>query len=869
MLVKRMQIELPRYLPVVACLVLLPLLASPSFAQDKIKVIKIAVTNPSDSPHPAEDIAIPITDLQKIAPDFNPTCAIVTATNASTVEQDAVTLATAELPSQVDDLDGDFKPDELAFQIDLGPRQTRIVTIAYGDQQRIWRLRSDYPARTDARFTLRFDGLAWESERNAWRIYFDKRNAIDLYGKRRDSLQLWIYAMAGYPYHDESPEGRDIYDVGSSMGIGAVGAWVDGQLVKVSDVQDRKYRIIATGPVRAIVELEYAGWNLDGKRVALKSRMTQWAGERGFTHEISSDAPSSTAFVTGITLKRGLAPVTSGSDPSDGVTWLATWGEQVVVTGANAHQTLPGQNLGLAVLTTAAQTSFLSDAQHHLLRFSLTNQRASWYALAAWDQKGTNRRVGEGNSKEMGDRSSYVLPPDGITTRSAFLAAVRQQAARISHPAQVKIVTQSPGPEPAPPDTLATAPSRSYQQGIELLREHVDRNAAKWAPVISSQSPGQVTTSLGDGFFTEGDNSSGEWHKQQGFAWTGSFWIGELWRLYARTKDEKYHKWAELWSSHMIGQEAAQNHDAGFLYFYSSALGFELTHKVAYRESALRAAARLKELYNPETQLIPAWRPKGDDTIIDTMMNLQILWWASCETHDPEWREIGLQHALRSADWLIRPDGSVIQSVHYNPGGNPQQFSLGGSPSQEHKVSIPNHAAVGEEVFTHTHQGFSADSTWARGAAWALYGFTVAYTETHEPRMLDTAQRVADFISANLPADRVPWYDLDDEGVHFRNRDASAGAIMAGGFLRLSEVAADNARRVKYREEGERITQSLIQHYLTPVGANDATPPGLLRHASSTRPQDGPLIYAQYYLLDALLWLDEHSPNKQASPASH
>ncbi|HZQ92421.1 MAG TPA: DUF4861 family protein [Terriglobales bacterium] len=829
------------------------LLAVPALAAGHIKGVKLLVENPGDAARTA-DVVVPIKDLRAVAPDFKPGSAIVTVTDADSIEGDAAVLQAAELPSQADDLDADGKAEEFAFQVPLKPRQKRVVTISYGDEDRIWRLRADYPARTNALFSRKIEGLGWESDLNAWRVYFDPRNAIDLYGKRRLTMQLHIFASPDYGYHYESPEGRDIYKVGDAIGIGSVAALVDGKVVKVADVANRQWRILSSGPVRAIVELEYGGWSVGGQKVTLTSRITQWAGERGFTQAISAQPAFPATYVTGLPLKAGLNPETASTAP---IAWLATWGEQVVAPGPTATEAIAGQNLGLAVLTAAPGASFTSDKENFLVRFALNNGGAEWYTMAAWSEEGSNNRHGFGAQNEQRERQSYVLPSTAMKTRDAFLAVVRAQADAMAHPARVTMLSKSAAAQSAPPDTLHPAHTKTVAEAIDLLRQEIDRTAQKWEPVVSATAPEASATNRGPGFFTEGDNSTGEWTRREGFFWTGSFWTAELWRMYERTRDEKYRRWAELWTSRLAGHEKEQNHDAGFLYFYSTALGFDLTKRPADRESALRAAARLEQLYNPTTQLIPAWDVNGDDTIIDTMMNLQLLWWTTRQTGEQKWRDMGLKHALRSAEWLIRPDGSVIQSVHYNPGDNRQEFTLRGGAPFNNKVTAPNSAAPGEWIFTHTHQGFAADTPWSRGTAWALYGFTVAYGETRDPRLLSAAQRIADFVVQNLPEDSVPWYDFYDEGVRFRNRDSSAAALISGGLLRLSELAPEKDRS-RYRRQGEAIAQSLIDRYLTPVAQGDTTPPGVLRHGSSTRPHDGMLIYGQYYLLDALLWLDAH-----------
>jgi len=615
--------------------------------------------------------------------------------------------------------------------------------------------------------------------------------------------------------------------------------------------------------VRVIVELTYKGWKLAGHEINLTSRMTQWAGERGFEHHVTAEGIDGVTLVTGIVRQPGLQEkVLLPSEAEAAVTRL-WWGHQVVEEGPSATSThmLPDQNLGLAIIARGKDSkSIPDDSLNLLLQPQFVNGKADWYVTGVWDQENTDNLTVNAASADSRIRyGSLAAPRPAPRSFDDFVSFVQETKGRLTRPALVKIVSIDARPQAAPVDTLKPAKKKTYTEAIELLKQSAVRTAEKVEPAISRTNPADAARETGEGFFTEGDNQTGEWKAQKGFFWTGSFWVGELWQLYAKTRDERFRRWAELWNERLLGKEPNENHDTGFLNFYSSVMAYRAAKDPKYREGALRAATRLKQLYNPTTELAASWSVNGDDTIIDTMMNLQIWWWATHETNDTQWRELGLKHALKSADWLIRRDGSVAQSVHYNPGDNRQEFTS--SQGTNNSTKYPNNAKPGEKVFTHTHQGFAADTTWSRGAAWALYGFTVAYSETKDPRLLATAEKVAGYVLDHLPEDGVPWYDFVDEGVHFRNRDSSAAAIIAGGLLRLSELSTEKTKAANYRREGERIVQTLIDRYLTPVSVNDKTPPGVLRHGSSTRPSDGTLVYGNYYLLEDLLWLEEHKRN--------
>ncbi len=271
--------------------------------------------------------------------------------------------------------------------------------------------------------------------------------------------------------------------------------------------------------------------------------------------------------------------------------------------------------------------------------------------------------------------------------------------------------------------------------------------------------------------------------------WTQGFLPGSLWRLFQATGDPAWRVEADRWTRPLEVQKTnAQTHDLGFKVFDSFGRAFEQTQDPYYRGVLLTTAATLATRFNTKVGIIDAadWNPNWRlPMVIDTMMNLELLLWGAQNGGDPAWQQMAVSHALKTISDLVRPDGSTFQVVDYDP-------------------------TTGAIRFRGTYQGFSDSSTWARGQAWAIYGFTMVYRYTRDPRMLDTARRTADYYLSRLPADFVPKWDFDAPDAR---KDSSAAAIVASGAAR-----AERLRRRPRREAA-----------LPGRGAADARQPRLAR----------------------------------------
>lgn len=320
--------------------------------------------------------------------------------------------------------------------------------------------------------------------------------------------------------------------------------------------------------------------------------------------------------------------------------------------------------------------------------------------------------------------------------------------------------------------------------------------------------------------------------------WCSGFFGGSLWYLFEYTKDQRWKNAAHLWS--MAVQKEQTNtgtHDLGFMLYCPFGNGYRLTGNPLYKQIMLRGAESLSTRFDPRVGVIKSWdkfKEYNYPVIIDNMMNLEFLFWASKNSTNNKYRDISLKHADATMKNHFRPDNSSYHVVAYGPTGN-----------------------VLARV---TAQGAADESAWSRGQAWGLYGYTVMYRETKDKKYLDQAVKIAEYIlhQPNMPSDKIPYWDYNAPKIPNEERDASAGAVACSALLELSKYV-DPVKKKAYFNAAEQMLVSLSSPaYRAGLNENNHF---LLKHSVGSKPAnseiDTPLIYADYYYLEALLRYDK------------
>ena len=337
----------------------------------------------------------------------------------------------------------------------------------------------------------------------------------------------------------------------------------------------------------------------------------------------------------------------------------------------------------------------------------------------------------------------------------------------------------------------------------------------------------------------KGDKQKGWNCRKMDKDWCSGFWPGILWMDNQNTKDEAVKKTAEGYTESLkgIAYRPCHDHDIGFLMFCSYGKGYEVNHSPEYKKIILASADSLATLFNPIVGTILSWPRMVErehwphNTIIDNMMNLDLMFWASKNGGNKLLYDLAVTHAKTTMKNHFRPDGSCYHVAVYD-------------------------TINGDLIKGVTHQGYADNSMWARGQAWAIYGYTMVYRYTKNKMFLDFAQKVTDIYIKRLKEtsdDMIPLWDMDDpRGVKLAPKDVSAACIVADALLELQQYVD----KEKCDEYSLFALQSLAQ-LSTDKYQSGKKNVAFLMHSTGHHPAkseiDASIIYADYYYMEALV----------------
>ena len=315
--------------------------------------------------------------------------------------------------------------------------------------------------------------------------------------------------------------------------------------------------------------------------------------------------------------------------------------------------------------------------------------------------------------------------------------------------------------------------------------------------------------------------------------WTAGFWPGVLWYDYEATQNDSIRLEAEKFTESLsfLAEIPAYDHDLGFLVFCSYGNGYRLTSNPEYKRVILAVSDSLATLYRPKVGTILSWPRNvemfgGHNTIMDNMINLEMLFWAAKNGGNKKLYDIAVSHADKTMQNQFRDDYTSYHVAVYD-------------------------TLTGECINRCTHQGYADNSMWARGQAWAIYGYTVVYRETKDPKYLDFAEKVTKVYLDRLPEDYIPYWDFSAPGIPDAPRDASAACVVASALLEMSTFYTGE-KSATYKDAAVRMLASLDSDKYRGGETNHS----LLLHSTGHWPAgseiDASIIYADYYYASLL-----------------
>ena len=354
----------------------------------------------------------------------------------------------------------------------------------------------------------------------------------------------------------------------------------------------------------------------------------------------------------------------------------------------------------------------------------------------------------------------------------------------------------------------------------------------------------QVLPEFTDKF--QGSNSENLWYQPvENKSWTTGFWTGEIWLAYEFTGDERLKEAAliqcDSFYERITKGISIASHDMGFLYSLSCVAAYKLTGNEKAKEAALMAADNLTTMFREKGNFIQSINQPDNKLeyrmIVDTLLNLPILYWASEVTGDAKYRDIAVTHFRTTEEILLREDGSVSQAARFDN-------------------------ETGEHLLNYTRQGYSDTSAWSRGQAWAVYGPAISYKYTGLQECKDMYAKTALYFMEHLPEDMVAYFDLCfTEGDEWP-RDSSAAAIAACGMLEMAKYLEDEETEY-YVSSAKKIMKSLYDNYMV---RDNSKSNGLLLHGTyccktdfnamrTDLGKDECTSFGDYFFMEALLRL--------------
>lgn len=338
--------------------------------------------------------------------------------------------------------------------------------------------------------------------------------------------------------------------------------------------------------------------------------------------------------------------------------------------------------------------------------------------------------------------------------------------------------------------------------------------------------------------YTTQDGVFDDWSGDKIWWWTNGFWGGMMWQLYNATKEELYREIAleneeKLDANLMLA--SGMDHDSGFRWLPTAVADYRVTGSKEAFNRGMLAANDMAGRFNPVGRFIRAWNDDGDGSkagwaIIDCMMNLPLLYWANEVTRDPRYLQIAVMHADTAQKYFIREDGSANHIVAFDP-------------------------ATGEFADTFGGQGYAKGSSWTRGQAWALYGFTLSYLHTKKESYLNTAKRVANYFIANIPESGLIPVDFR-QPEECSLEDSTASAIAACGLLEIAKALAAQGEMGQtesrvYRKAALKLLTALESKRCNWEDGQD----NLLEKCTAAfhdKTHEFSIIYGDYYFIEAV-----------------